>query len=791
MSDQSLAPRNSGFSVVVPSATSSSKLKNASISRRFKNLIHRLEKSVADSVDREKNKPKDSSKLSKASALPPKIDSNLRKNSIEIKSPILHPTTNTSSAFLNLTRSPSESVMHLKNDSVGDHCSSTGAATHTTFNLPVQNATLSSLAPQDSISKQSCNTTITNPTISSTSQPKDLPSNLVQISTREQNSKDLEALTQQNLSINHRNPEYVSKRDLFTENEPVFLVGDLKLARNNLPKFVPASDVAKIELVNNSTLVDASHDTAFPSGDDPIALHENSSVASEIPNVHINPSFFENSNLTTTPYDHSEASDKSTSKHSTDLNFLEPHPAFEVLPDHQNDKLNSSTPQCKIDISSHHLPTPFSDTNTPNVTTNHLSTMVNISTCTSADIFDYKSNVDQQKPKLDSDIVPESNIEPINSTSTAPKLSTNVLLQHPTTEKKTNLLDVVKPSVSANLSGSQTSRNTSQMVYSKHDCGLNKYGKTTKIIGKGTGGTVRLLQSVAVEQRPPSTRNTANTSHSEYENTYVPSQQKLFAVKEFRKRRADETPRNYMKKVTSEFCIGSSLHHENVIETLDLIFEGERVFEIMEYCPYDLFKFVALGEMDLDETFCWFKQVCQAVSYIHTIGISHRDLKLENILLTHEGIVKLIDFGCATVFKAPFQKNPNKLTGVYGSDPYIAPEIFSSSSPYDAEASDVWSVGIMYICMTLLKFPWRIAKKDQEPNYASYVNNWPHGRDKLFAQLPALRDDGNEMIRNLVHPNPDQRPSLAKLLNSKWAQGIETCRPGKKARGHTHSIDPC
>ncbi|OLY79566.1 Serine/threonine-protein kinase oca2, partial [Smittium mucronatum] len=285
-----------------------------------------------------------------------------------------------------------------------------------------------------------------------------------------------------------------------------------------------------------------------------------------------------------------------------------------------------------------------------------------------------------------------------------------------------------------------------------------------------------------VNQRPPSTRNATNTSQPDTEHVYIPGQQKLFAVKEFRKRRSDETPRNYMKKVTSEFCIGSSLHHENVIETLDLIFEGEKVYEIMEYCPYDLFKFVAMGEMDLDEIFCWFKQICQGVSYIHSLGISHRDLKLENVMLTETGIVKLIDFGCATVFKAPFQKNPNKLTGVYGSDPYIAPEVFSKNVPYDAEAADVWSIGIMYMCMTLLKFPWRIADGSTDTNYKNYATFWPRGRDKLFVQLPKLKHEGRQWIEGLMEIHPDLRPRLVDLLDSDWGKSIEVCRPGLSRR---------
>ncbi|KAJ2156098.1 serine/threonine protein kinase [Coemansia sp. RSA 552] len=326
-------------------------------------------------------------------------------------------------------------------------------------------------------------------------------------------------------------------------------------------------------------------------------------------------------------------------------------------------------------------------------------------------------------------------------------------------------------------------------VYSTHKASLNQFGRQTKVIGKGTGGTVRLLQGAELDTRPPSLRSGPPSSHPD-EPAYKPREHKLFAVKEFRKRRDDETPRAYMKKVTSEFCIGSSIHQENVIETLDLIFEGDRVYEIMEYCPYDLFTFVAMGNMDLEETFCWFKQVCQGVQYLHRIGIAHRDLKLENCLLTERGVVKIIDFGCATVFKTPFQKEPSKVVGVCGSDPYIAPEVLMSRRqlPYFAQVADIWSVGIMYMCMTLLKFPWRIADTDADRNYGSYIRDWPRGREKLFAQLPKLRHDGKATIEGMVYPDTKGRSTMDQVMESQWMKEIDVCHMNHPARSHTHRM---
>ncbi|KAJ2768310.1 serine/threonine protein kinase [Coemansia nantahalensis] len=328
-------------------------------------------------------------------------------------------------------------------------------------------------------------------------------------------------------------------------------------------------------------------------------------------------------------------------------------------------------------------------------------------------------------------------------------------------------------------------------VYSTHKASLNQFGRQTKVIGTGTGGTVRLLQGVDLGARPPSLRSAAPSSHyGDEPSAYVPSQHKLFAVKEFRKRHADETPRAYMKKVTSEFCIGSSIHHENVIETLDLIFEGDRVYEIMEYCPHDLFTFVVNANMDLDETFCWFKQVCLGVRYLHRIGIAHRDLKLENCLLTDRGVVKIIDFGCATVYKTPFQKEPGQVVGVCGSDPYIAPEVLMSRRQiaYYAQVADVWSVGIMYMCMTLLKFPWRLADTEADRSYGSYIRDWPRGREKLFAQLPKLRHDGKSVIEGMVYPEAKGRLTMDQVADSEWMKEIDCCHAGHSAKSHVHSM---
>ena len=162
------------------------------------------------------------------------------------------------------------------------------------------------------------------------------------------------------------------------------------------------------------------------------------------------------------------------------------------------------------------------------------------------------------------------------------------------------------------------------------DHGLEaKYGKFGRVLGSGAGGSVRLLK-----------RSTDGVT---------------FAVKQFRDRHSWETEKDYAKKVTAEFCIGSTLHHGNIIETLDIIQENGRWFEVMEYAPYDLFATVMTGRMSREEIACAFMQIVNGVSYLHSMGLAHRDLKLDNVVINEFGIMKLIDFGSATVFRYPFE----------------------------------------------------------------------------------------------------------------------------------------
>lgn len=186
----------------------------------------------------------------------------------------------------------------------------------------------------------------------------------------------------------------------------------------------------------------------------------------------------------------------------------------------------------------------------------------------------------------------------------------------------------IKSSKSGTMTPPMT--NGSMSVPFADDHGLqSKYGKFGKVLGSGAGGSVRLMK-----------RSSDGTT---------------FAVKQFRARHSYESEKDYNKKVTSEFCIGSTLHHGNIIETMDLVNEKGNYYVVMEYAPYDLFAIVMTGKMSREEVACATLQILNGVTYLHSMGLAHRDLKLDNVVVNEHGIMKIIDFGSAAVFKYPFE----------------------------------------------------------------------------------------------------------------------------------------
>lgn len=307
---------------------------------------------------------------------------------------------------------------------------------------------------------------------------------------------------------------------------------------------------------------------------------------------------------------------------------------------------------------------------------------------------------------------------------------------------------------------------------------VDKYGKCQEIVGRGAFGIVRISHKV-------------DPRDSKVEQ--------LYAVKEFR-RRPQETTKKYQKRLTSEFCISSSLRHPNVIHTLDLLQDAKGDYcEVMEYCAGgDLYTLVlAAGKLEVAEADCFFKQLMRGVEYMHEMGVAHRDLKPENLLLTTHGALKITDFGNGECFRMAWEKEAHMTAGLCGSAPYIAPEEYVEKE-FDPRAVDVWATGVIYMAMRTGRHLWRVARKDEDEFYQRYLEGRKHEdgyapietlhrvsvertpRFKLTLAHNVSQARCRNVIYSILDPNPSRRINASQVLKSEWVREIKLCKAGEE-----------
>ncbi|KKK13370.1 hypothetical protein P175DRAFT_0445404 [Aspergillus ochraceoroseus IBT 24754] len=288
---------------------------------------------------------------------------------------------------------------------------------------------------------------------------------------------------------------------------------------------------------------------------------------------------------------------------------------------------------------------------------------------------------------------------------------------------------------------------------------VDKYGKCQEIVGRGAFGIVRISHKVD----PKDSR-----------------MEQLYAVKEFR-RRPQETSKKYQKRLTSEFCISSSLRHPNIIHTLDLLQDAKGDYcEVMEYCAGgDLYTLVlAAGKLEVAEADCLFKQLMRGVEYMHEMGVAHRDLKPENLLLTTHGALKITDFGNGECFRMAWEKEAHMTVGLCGSAPYIAPEEYTEKE-FDPRAVDIWATGVIYMAMRTGRHLWKVARKDEDDFYRRYLEGRKH--EDGYAPIETLhRARCRNVIYSILDPNPSRRINASQILKSEWVREIRLCQAGEE-----------
>ena len=242
-----------------------------------------------------------------------------------------------------------------------------------------------------------------------------------------------------------------------------------------------------------------------------------------------------------------------------------------------------------------------------------------------------------------------------------------------------------------------------------------------------------------------------------FKGIHIPSGEKV-AIKIMDKTQLMEDPLNF-QRVENEISILKKVQHKNIIKLYELMESPQKIYLVMELCEGgELFDYIVNHKNLPEEQACrFFQEIINALEYLHSMNIVHRDVKPENLLLdisykTH--CLKLIDFGISTQYK------PSKLlTTPCGTASYAPPEMHKGEEYYGL-LSDIWSTGIVLYSMVFGFLPF--SEEDEEEN----INKIIEGNYEIPENC--CSDDFKDLIKHLLEVDPLERYDFEMIKKHKW-----------------------
>ena len=213
----------------------------------------------------------------------------------------------------------------------------------------------------------------------------------------------------------------------------------------------------------------------------------------------------------------------------------------------------------------------------------------------------------------------------------------------------------------------------------------------------------------------------------------------------------------------------AQVHHENIIGLLFTYVTPKKVFIVTELASGGelLERVVEIGNFSESDARSVIYQVLKGMEYLHSKNIVHRDLKLENVLLSDgssSAVVKIADFGLARFFA-----DDSQLRTICGSPLYVAPEILDIGANVETytPAVDMWSIGVMLYILLSGNSPF---ENDDEQSLFQMIRLGEYSMDEHIWDY--VSDEAKDCVRRLLTVNTGVRMTVTQALEHPWVLGL-------------------
>lgn len=210
--------------------------------------------------------------------------------------------------------------------------------------------------------------------------------------------------------------------------------------------------------------------------------------------------------------------------------------------------------------------------------------------------------------------------------------------------------------------------------------------------------------------------------------------------------------------IREEIAIMKKLNHPNLVQLIEVLDDPEEdsLYMVLEMCKKGVIMKVGLDESAQpygeEECRCWFRDLILGIEYLHAQGVVHRDIKPDNLLLTDDDVLKIVDFGVSEMFEKPEHMRTAKSAG---SPAFLPPELcVARHGDVSGTAADIWSMGVSLYCLRYGRIPF---------NRPGVLEMY----EAVKTDTPVLPEDENphfkDLIMRLMEKDPEQRIAMPEI----------------------------
>ncbi|KUJ19870.1 BcCMK3, calcium/calmodulin-dependent protein kinase [Mollisia scopiformis] len=225
----------------------------------------------------------------------------------------------------------------------------------------------------------------------------------------------------------------------------------------------------------------------------------------------------------------------------------------------------------------------------------------------------------------------------------------------------------------------------------------------------------------------------------------------------------NEEAGNPLYLIKEEIAIMKKLNHPNLVSLIEVLDDPEEdsLYMVLEMCKKGVVMKVGLNEQSdpysIEQCRHWFRDLILGIEYLHAQGVVHRDIKPDNLLLTEDDVLKIVDFGVSEMFEKASDMMTAKSAG---SPAFLPPELCVTKHGHiSGKAADIWSMGVSLYCLRFGHIPFE--RTGVLELYECIKSDEP----KIEA------DDEPEfcdLMRKLLEKDPAKRIKMSEVRKHPW-----------------------